>query len=257
MGNFPLSRSLPMIPIISKDANSVECKVRNPYWLLYKRLFLLKYPYSCVKTAFTNILRMLATVILVYNYQVYVGLLFLNNGIIFAIFNLSGKIPVESDWFKIKVIGDNIRGQIFFISIVDISSWPQLCFEFILLIILNTVSCSKKLNSEENAIFSFKNVFIVMFLCWGMFVERVGPIFWKKELKLFAMSSLLSILSPLIMKYDGNSFFVVTFIEQFVDSGPSLFYIWYIPVEFWFIVILFSSIYISLEDAIVILEVLF
>ena len=50
-------------------------------------------------------------------------------------------------------------------------------------------------------------------------------------------------------------FFVVTFIEQLVNGGPSLFYIWYIPVEFWFIVILFSSIYISLEDAIVILEV--
>ena len=47
---------------------------------------------------------------------------FLNNGIIFAIFNLSGKIPVESDRFKIKVIGDNMRGQIYFISIVDISS---------------------------------------------------------------------------------------------------------------------------------------
>ena len=57
----------------------------------------------------------------------------MNNGIIFAIFNLSGKIPVESDWFKIKVIGDNMRWQIFFISIVDISSWPQLCFELIYL----------------------------------------------------------------------------------------------------------------------------
>ena len=49
-------------------------------------------------------------------------------------------------------------------------------------------------------------------------------------------------------------FFVVTFIEQIVNGGPSLFYIWYIPVEFWFIVILLSSIYISLEDAIVVLE---
>ena len=87
-----------------------------------------------------------------------------------------------------------------------------------------------------------------------MFAERVGPIFWKKELKLFAMSSLLSILSPLIMKYDGNYFLFVAFIEQFVNGGPSLFYIWYTPVEFWFIVILFSSIYISLEGAIVILE---
>ena len=69
-----------------------------------------------------------------------------------AIFNLSGKIPVESVWFKIKVIGDNMRGQIFFISIVDISLWPQLCFELISLKILNTVSCSDKQNSKENAI---------------------------------------------------------------------------------------------------------
>ena len=76
MGSFPLSRSLPMISIISKDANSVECKVRNPYWILYKRLFLLKYSYSCIKQPFQIFLRMLATVILVYNYQVYVGLLF-------------------------------------------------------------------------------------------------------------------------------------------------------------------------------------
>ena len=133
----------------------------------------------------------------------------MNNGIIFAIFNLSGKIPLEIDWFKIKVIGDNMRGQIFSISIVDILSWTQLCFESILLMILNTVSCSNKLNSKENAIFPFKNIFIVMFLCWGMFAERVGPIFWKKALKLFAMSSLVTILSPLIMKYDGNSFLLL------------------------------------------------
>ena len=49
-------------------------------------------------------------------------------------------------------------------------------------------------------------------------------------------------------------FFAVTFIEQFVNGGTILFYIRYVPVEFWFIIILFSSIYISLEDAIVILE---
>ena len=209
MGNFPLSRSLPMISIISKDANSVECKVRNLYWLLYKILFLLKYSYSCIKTAFSNIFENAGNSDIGLWLSSLCGSSFLNNGIIFAIFNLSGKIPVESDWFKIEVIGDNMRGQIFFISIVDISSWPQLCFELILLIILNTVSCSNKLNSKENAIFSFKNVFIVMCLCWGMFAERVGPIFWKKELKLFAMSSLLSILSPLIMKYDGNSFLLL------------------------------------------------
>ena len=55
MGDFPLSRSLPIISIIFKDANSVECKVQNPYWLLYKVPFLLKYSYSCIKTAFSNI----------------------------------------------------------------------------------------------------------------------------------------------------------------------------------------------------------
>ena len=51
-----------------------------------------------------------------------------------------------------------------------------------------------------------------------MFADKVGPIFLKKELKLFAIYTLLSILSPLIIKYDGiflllrllsNSFMVV------------------------------------------------
>ena len=56
IGNFPLSRSLLMTSIISKDATSVECKVRNPYWLLCKRSFLLKFSYSCIKGAFSNIL---------------------------------------------------------------------------------------------------------------------------------------------------------------------------------------------------------
>ena len=33
-----------------------------------------------------------------------------NGGIILFIFNLAGKIPVESDWFKIiKVIDDDMR----------------------------------------------------------------------------------------------------------------------------------------------------
>ena len=145
-----------------------------------------------------------------------------------------------------------MRGQIFFISIVDISSWPQLCFEFILPIIVNTVSCSNKLNSKENAIFSIKNVFIVMFLCWGMFAERVGPIFWKKELKLFAMSSLLSILSPLIMKYDGNYFLLLHLLSNSLMVVPVCFIF-----DTYLLNFLFSSIYISLENAIVILEVFF
>ena len=93
---------------------------------------------------------------------------------------LSGKIPVESDWFKIIVIGDNMRGQIFFISIVDILSWLQLCFELMLLIILDTVSCSNKLNWKENAIFSFKNVFysyvfVLRNVCregWAKFLKK-------------------------------------------------------------------------------------
>ena len=187
---------------------NVKCEIHTDFYT--KDYFYWNIHIVVKRQPFQIFLRMLATVILVYNYQVYVGqICFLNNGIILAIFNLSGKIPVESDWFKIQVIGDNMRGQIFFISIVDILSWPQLCFELISLIILDTVSCSNKLNWKENAIFYFQNVFIVVFLCWGMFAERVGPIFWKKELKLFAMSSLLSILSPLIMKYDGNYFLLL------------------------------------------------
>ena len=56
-----------------------------------------------------------------------------------------------------------------------------------------------------------------------------------------------------VWKYD-EKFFVVTLIEQFVYGGPSLFYIWYIFVKFWFIVRYFSSVYIPLEDVIEILE---
>ena len=58
-----------------------------------------------------------------------------------------------------------------------------------------------------------------------MFAEKVGPIFWKKELQLFSISSLLSILFPLILKYDGKYFCFVTLIEQFVYGDPSLFYV--------------------------------
>ena len=65
MGNFPLSRSLPKISIIPKDANSVECKVRNPYLLLYKRLFYWNIPTVVKRQSFQIFLRMLATVILV------------------------------------------------------------------------------------------------------------------------------------------------------------------------------------------------
>ena len=55
-----------------------------------------------------------------------------------------------------------------------------------------------------------------------MFAERVGPIFWKKEMELFVMSFLLSTINYEIW---GAFFFVVTFIVQFVNGGPS-FYIY-------------------------------
>ena len=54
MGNFPLSRSLPTIWMISKDDNYVECNVRNPHWPLYKRLVLLKYSYTAFSNIFEN-----------------------------------------------------------------------------------------------------------------------------------------------------------------------------------------------------------
>ena len=87
--------------------------------------------------------------------------------------------------------------------------------------------------------------FIFLSLCWDMFAEKVGPIFWKKELQLFSISSLLSILFPLILKYDGKYFCFVTLIEQFVYGGPSLFYVWYIFVKCWFNVN-FSAVFIFL-----------
>ena len=57
-----------------------------------------------------------------------------------------------------------------------------------------------------------------------MFADKVGPIFWKKELKLFSISSILSILYPLIIKYNGKYSCFVALIEQFVYGGPNLFY---------------------------------
>ena len=80
------------------------------------------------------------------------------------------------------------------------------CFEYILLIIFWFVSRSNQLNWKE--ILFFKNVFIVLFLCfcWKILTKNVGPIFWKKGLKLFAISSSMSILSPITIQYDGKYF---------------------------------------------------
>ena len=96
--------------------------------------------------------------------------------------------------------------------------------------------------------FSFKNVFIILCLCWGMFVEKVGPIFWKKELKLFCNILFFVNFVSIDYRYKvwWEIFFVVTLIEQFIYGGPSLFYIWYIfVVKFWWIVI-FLAVFIFL-----------
>ena len=109
---------------------------------------------------------------------------------------------------KVKVIGDDIRGQFFpciwYIFMTTVVFWVNFTDNF-----RYTVSCSNKLNWKEMLFFSIKNVFIVLSLFRGMFVKSVGPIFWKKKLKLFAILSLLSILSPLIIKYDGKSFLLL------------------------------------------------
>ena len=127
-----------------------------------------------------------------------------------------------------------MRGQIFFRQYSWYIIMTTALFELILLIIFYIVSCSNELNWKKNVIFSFKNVIIDLSLRSGMFAEKFGPILWQKELKLFALSSLLSILSPLIMKYDGNFFCYTNWAIHLWWSN--LFYIWYIFVKFWFIV---------------------
>ena len=135
---------------------NIKCEIHTGFYTLYH--FYWNIHVVVKRQPYQIILRMLATVTLVFNYQVYVGLLFW----IMELF-LQHLICLENscDWFKIKVIGDNMRGQIFFISIVDILSWPQLCFESILLIILDTVSCSNKLNWKcfYSYVFVLGNVF--------------------------------------------------------------------------------------------------
>ena len=48
----------------------------------------------------------------------------------FAIFNLSGNIPVSRDWFIIRVSGPETNRDIRFSNNVDISSCPELDFGF-------------------------------------------------------------------------------------------------------------------------------
>ena len=120
-----------------------------------------------------------------------------------------------------------MRGQIFFISIVDISSWPQLCFELILLIILDTVSCSNKLNWKGSVIFFFLEYFYsYVYVLRNVCREGWANILKKKELKLFAMSSLLSILSPSLTKYDVNSFLLL----HLLSNSLMVVHVWGRPI---------------------------
>ena len=68
----------------------------------------------------------------------------------FALFNLSGNIPVFKVWFIIIVSGALISGIIFFSKIVQIPSLPQLDFGFSPLTTFSTTvsSTSVKLNLD-------------------------------------------------------------------------------------------------------------
>ena len=117
----------------------------------------------------------------------------------------------------------------------------MLCFELILMIIPNIVSGSNKLNWKE-MIFILSRMSLQFCLCVEEYLQRsLGQYLKKKELKLFAISS-LSIMSPLIKKILWEIFFV-TLIEHFVCGGSCLFYIGYRFVKLWFIVILAVSIF--------------
>ena len=102
----------------------------------------------------------------------------LNGGIILSIFNLAGKIPIESDWFKIEVIDDDMRyfhsycwyiimtTTVFWVNFID----NEKCY-----------FCSKKLKWKENAIFRWRMFYSFVFVlrnirreCWtNVLKERV------------------------------------------------------------------------------------
>ena len=139
------------------------------------------------------------------------------------------------------MIGDNMRGH-FFISIIDILSWPLLCFELILLIIY--IMFPVLISSFKQTVPFFKECFYSFLLLRN--VCRGGWTNILKE-KVEVVCSVLFIypLNFVSINYKiwWEFFFAVTLIEQFAYGCPSLCYVWYILVKFWFIVILAALIF--------------
>ena len=115
----------------------------------------LRFALFIIKRFFLKIfLRMLIILILAHECQARAGLhFFLELELFKASFNLSWKIPAESDWDRWMMI----IWEGFFSHIGDILSLPRLCFGLIVLIILTTISFSDKLSWKE--LFSFKKYF--------------------------------------------------------------------------------------------------
>jgi hypothetical protein len=77
-------------------------------------------------------------------------------GMTLAIFNLSGNIPLESDWLIIAVMGCEIMSKQTFRSIPEILSMPELFLGLKAFIILRVVSSSIVVNLNC----------VVMFCCF-------------------------------------------------------------------------------------------
>ena len=70
----------------------------NSILAFVQKIIFVEISYSCIKTVFSNILENAGKSDIGLYSSSLCGSSLLNNGIILAIFNLSGKIPVESDW---------------------------------------------------------------------------------------------------------------------------------------------------------------
>ena len=147
---------------------------------------------------------------------------------------------------SIKVSGDEINGLISFNNIVETLSWPELCFAFNLLIIFFTVSCSISSKLKEHKMFSFKYDSILLSWCFGIFFDKLGPMFAKKVLNWFAISCLSEIFFIVHSEIRWKFFFIVGLAKNFINGCPCLFHICNIPLKLVVIVTFFSLIYVSL-----------
>ena len=129
---------------------------------------------------------------------------FLYKGITLAIFNLSGNIPVHSDWLIMWARGAAITGLIIFNSLEDMPSTPQLFLTERSDIILCTAVPSMHWNSNEDIIFCFMYVLIVFGVSQCILFDKCLPILAKNELKLDAIYCFEFVLFPLIIKKFGN-----------------------------------------------------